>query len=134
MKINEIVLLILFFNFLYCQQNPGGIPPIRNSPKDLLKEQCKTFGENNRVRKFEECNTYTNKSLNVVCCYVTGINPDKSDYDGCIGISYSFANKSLSYESKSFSGKLICVENYSSQNIIKIPLIVYIFSFIFTCL
>ena len=52
----------------------------------------------------------------MVCCYVTEINPDKSDYDGCIGISSVLANKSLSYESKSFSGKLICEEKYSFQS------------------
>ena len=132
-KITDIILLILMINILNCQSQSDKSTD-ESSEKDQIKTECKTFGENNRVRKFEDCNKYSNLNKSVICCYVTGINPDQSDYDGCIGISYVFANKSLSYESKSFSGKLICKENYSSQNIIKFPFFIYIFSFIFQCL
>ena len=140
MKINKIIiLLILFSNFLHCQRPPdkpdgkpgGNTPPKRDDPKDKVKEQCKTYGQNNKVRKFEECNTYSNSTEELICCYITGINPNKTSYNGCIAINSMFANQSLSYESNKFSGKLICVNNYSFQKIIKIHVIIYVLSFFF---
>ena len=130
MKINEIIFsLILFFNFLRCEG--VGRDDRKDNQRDEIKEQCKTYGQNNRVRKFEECNIYSNETENLTCCYITGINPNKTSYNGCIAINSIFANQSLSYESKKFSGKLICVGNYSFQKIIEIPVIIYVFSFFF---
>ena len=144
MKINEIIILTLFFIFIYRVKSASGSSGQGgssgkgsgnkrggSSAKREAQEKCKTYGENNKVRKFEECNVYSNSSLNIVCCYVTGTNPDKSDYDGCIGLSSVFANKSLSYETKTFSAKLICEENYSFHKIIKLSVIISMFSFVF---
>ena len=134
MKINEIIiLLILFFSFLHCEgtgKEDGNHSPNKDN-KDKIKEKCKTYGQNNRVRKFEECNIYSNSTQNLTCCYITGVNPNKTSYNGCIAIDSKFEIKSLSYESKKFSGQLICVGNYSFQKIIKIPVLIYVFSFFF---
>ncbi len=86
-----------------------------------VSEQCKSYGENNRVRQFSDCHTKSNLTNMQVCCYLTGVNADKSQYIGCIAVNSTlFMNKSIEYTSTGISGSLICTDDYSFMNYINI--------------
>ena len=88
-----------------------------------VANRCKEFGEQNRVKQFSECEPYSNNATSQICCYLTGVNADKSHYEGCIAVnSVLFGNKSISYSSSTISGTLICTKDYTSNNYIKISI------------
>ena len=120
---------ILYFNIikLFClfislyqetlEDNENNITDITA----YVSEQCKIYGENNRVRQFSDCNTKSNLTNLQVCCYLTGINADKSQYIGCIAVNSTlFMNKSIEYSSTGISGSLICTDDYSFMSYINI--------------
>ena len=83
--------------------------------------ECKEYGENNRVRQYSDCHQKSNLTNLQVCCYLTGVNADKSQYTGCIAVNSTlFLNKSIQYTSSGISGSLICTDNYTSMNFINI--------------
>ena len=51
---------------------------------------CKAYGENNRVKQFSDCSPLSNITNLQICCYLTGVNADKSHYEGCIAVNYTF--------------------------------------------
>ena len=84
---------------------------------------CKAYGENNRVKQFSDCSPLSNITNLQICCYLTGVNADKSHYEGCIAVNYTlFFNKSISYTSSGISGSLICTNDYTSNNYINISI------------
>ena len=88
---------------------------------NYVQEQCKSYGENNRVRQFSDCHTKSNLTNMQVCCYLTGVNADKSQYIGCIAVNSTlFMNKSIEYSSTGISGSLICTDEYSFMSYINI--------------
>ena len=97
---------------------------------NYVQEQCKSYGENNRVRQFSDCHTKSNLTNMQVCCYLTGVNADKSQYIGCIAVNSTlFMNKSIEYSSTGISGSLICTDEYSFMSYINISYF-YLFLFI----
>ena len=108
-----IIKLICLFIFLF-QQTLEDIT-------ENVTEECRLYGENNRVRQFSDCHTKSNLTNLQVCCYLTGVNADKSQYIGCIAVNSTlFMNKSIEYSSTGISGSLICTDNYSSMSYINI--------------
>ncbi len=90
-----------------------------NTDKAKFTEDCKEYGEKNRVSSYLDCSKLNNEEKKYLCCYLTGINHDKSTYNGCIAVNILFKDKFLSYESSTISGKLICQKDYSFSNFLK---------------
>ena len=84
---------------------------------------CKDSVQGKRVKQFSDCNIYSNLSNFQICCYITGVNADKSHYDGCIAVNSTlFENKTITYSSSGISGSLICTNDYTSHNYINVSI------------
>ena len=84
---------------------------------------CKDSVQGKRVKQFSDCDIYSNRTNLQVCCYITGVNADKSHYDGCIAVNSTlFENKTITYSSSGISGSLICTNDYISHNYINISI------------
>ena len=116
----RIIRLIFFVIFLLSQIIKSEISLMNGLSSEIAKK-CKELGEKNRVKQFTDCNPASNLSNSQVCCYVTGLNADKTSYDGCIAVNSTlFLNKSIEYSSTGMSGKLICTEYYNYIHFINI--------------
>ena len=116
--ISFIFSILIIFPKIICEDS-GSLKDITTS----VSNACKEYGEKNKVRQFSDCNSFSNLDNNQVCCYLSGIEADKSHYGGCIAVSSTlFLNKTISYSSKWISGNLICTDNYISHNYIKVSI------------
>ena len=116
--ISFIFSILIIFPKIICEDS-GSLKDITTS----VSNACKEYGEKNKVRQFSDCNSLSNLDNNQVCCYLSGIEADKSHYGGCIAVSSTlFLNKTISYSSKWISGKLICTDYYISHNYIKVSI------------
>ena len=125
--ISFIFSILIIFPKIICEDS-GSLKDITTS----VSNACKEYGEKNKVRQFSDCNSFSNLDNNQVCCYLSGIEADKSHYGGCIAVSSTlFLNKTISYSSKWISGNLICTDNYISHNYINTLMFEYIWYFIY---
>ena len=125
--ISFILSILIIFPKIICEDS-GSLKDITTS----VSNACKEYGEKNKVRQFSDCNSFSNLDNNQVCCYLSGIEADKSHYGGCIAVSSTlFLNKTISYSSKWISGNLICTDNYISHNYINTLMFEYIWYFIY---
>lgn len=83
--------------------------------KDVLEAtaDCKAHGDSSRPSSYEDCAKLNAPECQTLCCYLTGINADKTTYKGCIAMNQVFAGKHLVYESNTLKGTLVCEENYN---------------------
>ena len=98
-----------------------------------VMENCRLKGEKG-VRHFSDCDIESNYTNNQICCFVTGINTNGTDYNGCIAVDANiFGNKTLKYESNKLTGTLICDKNYNCGKYYKniFVILIYIFLFLF---
>ena len=129
-KILYLNIIKLFYLFISLYQETLEDFDYVDDITNYVKEQCKIYGENNRVRQFSDCHTKSNLTNLQVCCFLTGVNADKSQYVGCIAVNSTlFMNKSIEYSSTGISGSLICTDNYSFMSYINISYF-YLFLFI----
>ena len=127
-KIKNLLFLLFIFYQVSCQQKPPD-----SSTKDVtqtVEEDCKNV---RFPKRFTQCNQKSNLDNMQICCYLTGVNADKTPYDGCIAVNSTlFANKTIEFESSGLSGRLICTENYSFMNYIYISIFnIFIFILLF---
>ena len=116
----NIIRHIFFVIFLLSQIINSEVSFVDDLSSQIAKK-CKEHGETNRIKQFSDCNPVSNLTNNQVCCYVTGVNSDKTTYDGCIAVNSTlFLNKSIEYASTGMSGKLICTEYYNYIHFINI--------------
>ncbi len=120
-NILRLLLSIIFLFSLKIKSQPVEGYDIYQDPITVGAAKCKEYGEKNRIKQFSDCEPMSNENISQICCYITGVNADKSHYDGCIGVNSTlFANKSIEFSSSGISGKLICTNNYESMNFINI--------------
>ena len=127
----KIISLILFiFSFLEtinCQFEVFGY---LSSITLQVMSNCKSRGETG-VKQFSDCNQASNYTNDQICCYIYGINADGTSYRGCIAMNMTmFGNKTLSYDSETISGTLICDANYNFSNYFKNCMIFYLYLFV----
>ena len=110
MKIIESLIIII--TFLQYINSQTFFFYLSNITQQVINN-CKSKGETG-VRQFSDCDLESNYTNNQICCYVTGINVDGTDYRGCVAMDLKiFGNKTLSYESHKLSATLICDKNYN---------------------
>ena len=129
MKIIRTIIKFLLFMFLKSINCQFTFTYLSNVTLEVM-ENCKLKGENG-VKQFSDCEPASNYTNNQVCCYIYGNNLDGTNYRGCIAMSVKmFANKTLSYESETISGTLICDKNYNYGNYNKNSIAFYLYIFI----
>ena len=97
-----------------------------------IANECKNTSDKKRVKQFSDCFNITHTYNHQVCCYLYGVNADKSHTEGCIAVNSDlFWNKSISYSSAGISGNLICTDDFSANNYIYISILNIFLLFIF---
>ncbi len=120
-KLNLIIIRFIFFVIFLLSQTIKSDFTYLDELTGKIAKNCKEYGESNRIKQFSDCYPASNLSHNQVCCYVTGVNADKTHYDGCVAVNSTlFLNKSIEYSSTGISGKLICTEYYDYLHFINI--------------
>lgn len=86
------------------------------SAKNIMEAtaDCKAYGESSRPSSYEDCSKLNAPECQTLCCYLTGINADKTTYKGCIAMNQIFEGKHLVYESSTLKGTLVCEENFNA--------------------
>ena len=125
---SKLTRIFIYLLFIY------PIIKLQESQVDLttqIANECKATSNRKRVKQFSDCFNITHIANKQVCCYLYGANADKTHTEGCIAVNSDlFWNKSISYSSGSISGNLICTEDYTSNNYIKISIFSLILFFI----
>ena len=99
-----------------------------------VRENCRLKGERG-VRSFSDCDLESNYTNNQICCMISGINANETDYNGCIAMDANiFGNKTLTYESDKITGTVICDKNYNSGNYFNNIFIFFIYVLLLTFL
>ena len=132
MKIIESLIIIL--TFLSSINTQGELFFYLSETTKKVMQNCKLKGEKG-VRQFSDCDLESNYTNNQICCYVSGINSNGTDYNGCIAMDANmFGNKTLKYESHKITGTLICDKNYNCgkyyKNILAFLMFILVFIFL----
>ena len=80
---------------------------------------CKSKGDSG-VRQFSECDQESNYTNGQICCFAYGTNADGTSFRGCISMNLTmFQNRTLTYNSDTISGTVVCDKNYNYDNYLK---------------
>ena len=118
--------ILIIFPIIICQNFS-----FTSDVTSQVANNCRDSVQEKKVKQFSDCNSYSNLSNFQVCCYITGVNADKTHYDGCIAVNSTlFLNKTITYSSSGISGSLICTDDYTSHNYINISINMILFMLI----
>ena len=117
MKFTKILLIILYiFIETVKAQNPF---TYLSAVTQQVMANCKSKGDSG-VRQFSECDQESNYTNGQICCLAYGTNADGTSFRGCISMNLTmFQNRTLTYNSDTISGTVVCDKNYNYDNYLK---------------